>query len=56
MLKVGSHSACSTNWNSAVAGSNHAQMNSDRTKVMSDVHRAIQRAFAPAAPDRGAAA
>src|SRR5258708_6393618 len=45
MLKVGSHSACSRNWNSAVAGSNHAQMNSDRTKVMSDVHSAIQRAF-----------
>src|SRR5258708_5930328 len=33
------------NWNSAVVGSNHAQMNSDRTKVTSDVHSAIQRAF-----------
>src|SRR6476646_8047106 len=45
MLKVGSHSACSTNWNSAVVGSNHTQINSESTKVMSDVHTAIHRAF-----------
>src|SRR6185437_1541534 len=45
MLKVGSQSACSTNWNSGVVGSKPPQMKSDRTKVMSDVHSAIQRAL-----------
>src|SRR5438270_10087479 len=45
MLKVGSQSACSTNWNSAVVGSKPAQMKSDSTKVTSEVHSAIQRAL-----------
>src|SRR6266851_8201185 len=45
MLKLGSQSACSTNWNSAVAGSKPAQMKSDSTKVTSEVHSAIQRAL-----------
>src|SRR5450432_2821980 len=45
MLKAGSHSACSTNWNSGVAASKPAQMKSDSAQVTSDVHSAIQRAL-----------
>src|SRR5579862_4273758 len=45
MLNCGSHATCSTNWNSAELGSNSAQMTSARTRSMSEVQSAIQRAL-----------
>src|SRR5690242_6163013 len=47
MLKDGIHSARSTNWKSGELGSKSTHNFSDRTKTMSEVQSAIERAFFP---------